>query len=239
MSNHINAKKDQIAKTVFMAGDPLRVKYFVEKYFDEYEIVNTVRNETGYTGTINGKRISVLSHGMGLDSIGIYAYELFKEYDVENIIRFGSAGSYNSDFKILDLIVAEHAYTESNYGKGYGFEVDTLKASDKLLSLANEIKKQKFESNNNIKNTTVHSSMWFYTIDGLIDINKMAQKGVNVVEMEAYALYAIAKYFNKNALTLLTVSDSLVTNEALDHTDRETKFELMFQFIIEMMNHLG
>ncbi len=239
MSNHINAKKDQIAKTVFMAGDPLRVKYFVEKYLDDYEIVNTVRNETGYTGTINGKKISVLSHGMGLDSIGIYAYELFNEYGVENIIRFGSAGSYNSEFKILDLIIAENAYTESNYGKGYGFDVDTLKASDKLLLVANEIKNQKFANNNRIKNTTVHSSMWFYTIDGLIDINKMAQKGVNVVEMEAYALYAIAKHFNRNALTLLTVSDSLVTSEALDHTERETKFELMFEFILEMMNRLG
>ncbi len=239
MSNHINAKKDQIAKTVFMAGDPLRVKYFVEKYFDEYEVVNTVRNETGYTGTINGKRVSVLSHGMGLDSIGIYAFELFNEYGVENIIRFGSAGSYSPDYKILDLIIAENAYTESNYGKGYGFDVDTLKASDNLLNLVNDIKNAKFSNDERIKNSTVHSSMWFYTKDGLIDIKEMASKGINVVEMEAHSLYAIAKYFNKNALTLLTVSDSLVTSEALDHGDRETKFELMFEFILEMINKLG
>ena len=238
MSNHINAKKHQVAKTVFMAGDPNRVKVFVEKYLEDYEIINTVRNETAYTGKLNGKKISVFSHGMGLDSIGIYAFELFSEYGVENIIRFGSAGSYNEDVKILDFIIANEAYTESNYGLAFGEKNNTIYASKKLLELSRSINKKYFKDEKNIREGKVHSSMWFYTKPNFIDIKKMQEEKVLVVEMEAYALYAIANYFNKNALTVLSVSDSLVTNESLSSNDRETRFNLMFDFIAKMSDEL-
>ncbi len=238
MSNHINAKKEQISKTVFMAGDPLRVKFFVEKYLNDYEIVNTVRNETAYTGYYKNKRVTIFSHGMGMDSIGIYAYELFSEYEVENIIRFGSAGTYSKDIDLLDLVIADNAYTESNYGLAFGETKNTLPASKYLLEAANKIISNDFSNDKRIKHTTVHSSMWFYTKPGFIVPKEMDDKSIKAVEMEAYSLYSIAKYFNKNALTILTISDSLLTYEGICHTDRENKFELMFNFILKMIEEL-
>ena len=237
MSHHINANKEDVAKIVFMAGDPLRVKKFVEDYLKDYKLVNTVRNELGYTGFYQGKRVSVFSHGMGLESIGIYAHELYNDYDVDVIIRFGSAGAYVEHLSLLDVLIVKEAYTESKYGLAYNEQTQTASASNSIYELALKAKVN-VENNHLIKeNIKAHSSIWFYS-NGQIDINKMANQGIQAVEMEAYALYSIANYFNKQALTLLTVSDHLVRSEHLDSNDRQTRFITMFELLLQILKLL-
>jgi purine-nucleoside phosphorylase len=136
---HISAEKNQIAKLVVMAGDPLRAKLFADEYLDSYELVSDVRGMYVFTGYTLGKKVTVMGHGMGLDSIGIYAYELYDYYDVDTIIRFGSAGSYSKDIGILDFIIAKEAFTESNFGIAYGYYEDTISANSELVELAERI----------------------------------------------------------------------------------------------------
>jgi len=160
MSAHITSKKEDIAKIVLMAGDPFRVKNFVEKYLVDYKLVNNVRNEYGYTGMLNGKRVSVFSHGMGLESIGIYAYELFSQYDVDHIIRFGSCGTYTNDLDLFDVVIAKEAFTDSNYGLAYDNKSMYSKPSSKLLEIALE-QADEMKSDligNKIVSSIVHSS---------------------------------------------------------------------------------
>ena len=235
---HISANKEDIAKIVVMPGDPLRAKLFAETYMEDIKLVNEVRGMLAYTGTINGKKVTVMGHGMGLDSIGIYSYELYKFYDVDTIIRFGSAGTYNKDIDIFDLIIAEKAWTKSNFGIAYGYEEDTLEASSELVELAEEVAKELITDRKVIK-TTVNSSMWFYSSVDMETPEEMVSKGIDVVEMEAYALYAIAKTLNKKALTILTVSDSLVEEKSLDAEERQTRFADMFKIVQKMAEKLA
>ncbi len=234
MSHHINASKEDVAKIVFMAGDPLRVKKFVEDYLEDYKLVNSVRNELGYTGFYKGKRVSVFSHGMGLDSIGIYAHELYNDYDVDIIIRFGSAGAYVESLNLLDVLIVKEAYTESNYGLVYNETTQNVLASDSLYKLAIKAKANVADNASIKEEVKIHSSMWFYTNDK-IDAHEMASKGMQAVEMEAYALYSIAKYFNKQALTLLTISDHLISGEHLHSMERQTKFITMFELLLQIL----
>ncbi len=239
MSAHITSKKEDIAKIVLMAGDPFRVKNFVEKHLIDYKLVNNVRNEYGYTGMLNGKRVSVFSHGMGLDSIGIYAYELFDQYDVEHIIRFGSAGSYTNDLELFDVVIAEEAFTDSNYGLAYDNKSNYAKPDAKLLKIAKEqgeIIKNKVS--NNIVSSTIHSSQWFYTKPNFFNIKEFNKKGISAVEMEAYALYTIANYLGKSALTLLTISDHLVKNNSISVKEREGSFDTMFTLLNEIVSKI-
>ncbi|BDV02142.1 MAG: purine nucleoside phosphorylase DeoD-type [Candidatus Hepatoplasma vulgare] len=233
-TNHIEAKNDEINKIVLMAGDPLRVKYYADKFLKNKKLVSKARGILAYSGKVNELEITLIGHGMGLDSIGIYAFELFKFYNVDLIMRLGSCGSYNKNINLYDLIVAKSAYSFSNYGKTYKYSNKTVDASESLLKAA-----WKALENSNIKKniyeTTVNSSMWFYDENPEYTPKQYVDKGIDVVEMESYALYIIAKYLKKQALTILTVSDNIATGKKLSIEEREKTFDDMFLFSIKLL----
>ncbi len=236
---HIQASKEDIAKIVIMPGDPLRAKLFAETYLENVKLINEVRGMLGYTGTYKGKKVTVMGHGMGLDSIGIYSFELYSEYDVETIIRFGSCGAYNNDVNIWDVIIADKAYSKSNYGEGFGFDgIDTIHATEELVKLAKEESSKIEQTKGKVLTTTVNSSMWFYKTHNIDIPEQFVEKGIDVVEMEAYALYAIAHSLNKKALTLLTVSDHVAKHEYTTSEERRVGFKDMFNILLGMIEKL-
>ncbi len=228
---HNAAKEGEIAKTVLMPGDPLRAKYIAETYLQDVVCFNTVRNMFGYTGTYNGKRISVMGGGMGIPSIGIYSYELYSFYGVENIIRIGSAGGFQDDVKVRDIVIAMGACTDSNFVNQYGLPGHYAPtASYELLSKAVEIAKEK---NINTKVGNVLSSDVFYNANkNANDLWK--EMGVLCVEMEAAGLYMNAAKLGKKALAILTISDHIYTGEALDAESRQNTFNDMMLIALEM-----
>ncbi len=235
---HISANKEDIAKIVVMPGDPLRAKLFADTHMENPRQINNVRGMLGYTGMVNGKEVTVMGHGMGLDSIGIYSFELYNFYEVETIIRFGSCGSYNNDVNVWDVIIADKAYTKSNYGEGFGFAgQDTIEATQELVELAKDVSKD-METKGQVLTTTVNSSMWFYKTHNVDVAEEFVAKGVDVVEMEAYALYAIAHSLGKKALTILTVSDHIVKEEYTTSEERQTGFQDMFNILKGMIERL-
>lgn len=229
---HINAPEGAFAPTVLMPGDPLRSKYIAENYLEDAVLVNNVRGVQGYTGTYKGKRVSVMASGMGMPSIGIYSYELFNYYGVENIIRVGSAGALTDRLQLRDVVAAMSAYTDSNYGAQFGYR-GTLapSCSYRLLSAAMEAG---MRLGVHIVPGPISSHDGFYS-QGEYDSTPILQKlGVLCVEMEAYALYLNAVAAGKNALALLTISDSLVTGESLPAEDRQTTFTKMMEVALEI-----
>ena len=229
---HNNAEKKDIAKSVLMPGDPLRAKFIAEHFLENPVLVNSVRGINGYTGTYNGKPVTVMASGMGMPSIGIYSYELYKEYDVENIIRIGSAGGYSPDLDLYDVVLATGAYSESSYAKtqcGNTDEVQTPSAS-----LNEKIEKAAKELNIPLHEGIIHSSDVFYTednVDGYKEIIKKHQ--CECVEMESFALFHNAKLLGKKAACLLTISDSFVTHEELSSLARQESFENMMKIALE------
>ena len=229
---HINAPEGAFAPTVLMPGDPLRSKYIAENYLENAVLVNNVRGVQGYTGTYKGKRVSVMASGMGMPSIGIYSYELFNYYGVENIIRVGSAGALTDKLQLRDVVAAMSAYTDSNYGAQFGYR-GTLapSCSYRLLSAAMEAG---MRLGVHIVPGPISSHDGFYS-QGEYDSTPILQKlGVLCVEMESYALYLNAVAAGKNALALLTISDSLVTGESLPAEDRQTTFTKMMEVALEI-----
>lgn len=228
---HNGAKLGDIAKTVLMPGDPLRAKYIADTYLEDVVCFNTVRNMFGYTGTYKGKKISVMGGGMGIPSIGIYSYELYSQYGVESIIRIGSAGGFQDDVHVRDIVIGMGACTDSNYANQYGLPGTFAPiASYELVSKAVNIAKEK-----NIKTVVgnVLSSDCFY------NANKNANDlwksmGVLCVEMEAAGLYMNAAKLGKKALAILTISDHLYTGEALSAEDRQNTFNDMMEIALEM-----
>ncbi len=230
---HINAKEGDFARTVLMPGDPLRAKYIAEHYLENPMLVNNVRGVQGYTGTWQGKRVSVMASGMGMPSIGIYSYELFNFYGVENIIRVGSAGAMTDKLKLRDIVAGMSTYTNSSYGSTFHFS-GTLApcCSYELLTKAVEAGKKLGQS---IVPGPIFSSDAFYEQGGYgTASSQLAKLGVLCVEMEAYALYLNAAAAGKNALALLTISDSLVTGEALDAESRQNTFTKMMEIALEI-----
>jgi len=230
---HINAKLGDFAKTVLMPGDPLRAKYIAENYLEDAVLVNNVRGVQGYTGYYKGKRVSVMASGMGMPSIGIYSYELFNYYGVENIIRVGSAGAMSDKLKLRDVVAGMSAYTNSNYGYQFGFD-GTLApcCSYELLTKAVAAGEKIGQS---VVPGPVFSSDAFYEQGGYESAAaKLMKLGVLCVEMEAYALYLNAAAAGKNALALLTISDSLVTGESLPAEDRQNTFTKMMEIALEI-----
>ena len=230
---HINAKIGDFAKTVLMPGDPLRAKYIAEHYLENAVLVNNVRGVQGYTGEYKGKRVSVMASGMGMPSIGIYSYELYNYYDVENIIRVGSAGAMSDKLKLRDIVAGMSAYTTSNYGYQFGFD-GTLApcCSYDLLTRAVAAGEKLGQS---VVPGPVFSSDCFYEQGGYETASaKLMKLGVLCVEMEAYALYLNAAAAGKNALALLTISDSIVTGEALPAEDRQNTFTKMMEIALEI-----
>ena len=229
---HINAKEGDFARTVLMPGDPLRAKFIAETFLTDAVLVNNVRGVQGYTGFYNGKRVSVMASGMGMPSIGIYSHELFNFYGVENIIRVGSAGAISPALKLRDVVAGMSCYTNSNFGKQFGFE-GTLApcCSYDLLTKAAASAK---ELGVNFVPGPVFSSDTFYEACTPTASARLGKLGVLAVEMEAYALYLNAAASGKNALALLTISDSLVTGEALPAEERQTTFTDMMKIALEI-----
>ncbi|WP_313131338.1 purine-nucleoside phosphorylase [Anaerocolumna sp.] len=228
---HIAAKTGDFAKTVLMPGDPLRAKFVAETYLENPVLVNSVRGINGYTGTYQGKKVSVMASGMGMPSIGIYSYELFNYYDVDNIIRIGTAGSMHPDLKIRDVAFAMGACTNSSFGSQ--FELPGTYApicSFELLKKAVETAESMEGVNYKVGNFL--SSDTFY--DDSMGTMKWAKMGVLCVEMEAAALYMNAARTGKNALAICTISDSIVTGEATTAEERQTSFNNMMKIALEI-----
>ena len=230
---HITQRSTVFARTVLMPGDPLRAKFIAERYFEHPVLVNNVRGVQGYTGTYKGKRVSVMASGMGMPSIGIYSYELYNYYGVENIIRVGSAGAMTDKLQLRDVVAAMSAYTTSNYGYSFGFS-GTLApcCSYELLTRAVEAGRALGQR---VVPGPVFSSDCFYEQGGYETASsKLMKLGVLCVEMEVYALYLNAAAAGKNALALLTISDSIVTGEALPAEDRQNTFTKMMEIALEI-----
>lgn len=228
---HNAAKVEDIAKTVLMPGDPLRAKFIAETFLENPVCVNTVRNMLGYTGTYKGRKVTVMGGGMGMPSVGIYTYELFNFYDVDNIIRIGSCGSYRDDVKLGGLMIAQGACTDSNYAHNYNLPGTFAPIADfGLLRKAVEVAESK---NIDVAVGNVLSSDIFY--NDADDVNeRWAKMGVMCVEMEAAALYMNAARVGKKALCILTVSDQIFTDEHLSAEERQTSFKSMMEVALEL-----
>ncbi len=228
---HNQAEVGQIAKTVLMPGDPLRAKFLAEKYLENVEQFNSVRNMFGYTGTYKGKPVSVMASGMGMPSMGIYCYELYTMYDVERIIRIGTCGSLQEDVHIRDIILAQGACTDSNYAHQY--ELPGTFSAISTFSLLQQAAALCKEKGLNYHVGNVISSDIFYHQD---DCNgKWAKMGCLAVEMETYALFTTAASLKKEAMALFTVSDSLVSNEKTSADEREKTFTEMMDVALGLI----
>lgn len=231
MSVHIEAKKGDIAETILLPGDPLRAKWIAETFLDNPKCFNKVRGMLGYTGTYNGKSVSVMGTGMGVPSISIYAHELITEYGVKNLIRVGSAGSYQKDVKVRDIVLAMAASSNSGINNSrFDGAYYAPTANFELFMKAVEAAKTK---NIPIKAGNVLSSDEFYEDDSN-SYKKWSKFDVLCVEMEAAGLYTVAAKHDVKALTILTISDSLVTGERTSSKERETTFRSMIDIALEL-----
>ena len=227
---HISAAPGDFAPTVLMPGDPLRAKFIAETYLSCPVLINNVRGIQGYTGTYKGKTVSVMASGMGIPSIGIYSYELYNYYDVENIIRIGSAGMIDQKLKLRSVVAAMSAYSDSGYGSQYGFNGNLAPcASWKLLKAAVSRAEEKGVV---MPVGAVYSSDTFYNESK--PLPALQNLGVLCVEMETYALYLNAARAGKNALSLLTISDNPFTGEGLDAENRQNTFTQMMEIALEI-----
>lgn len=228
---HIGAQKGDIAETILLPGDPLRAKFIAETYLENPVQFNAVRNMFGYTGTYKGKRVSVMGTGMGVASIGIYSHELIHNYGVKNLIRVGSCGAYDKNLKLYDIILGMGASTNSAYGHQYKLPgTFSAIASWDLLYKAKQVADEKGIE---LHVGNILSSDVFYNFYPE-EYEKWAAMGVLAVEMEAYALYCNAAAAGVNALTILTVSDSLVTKMETTSEERETSFTRMMEIALEL-----
>ena len=231
---HNEANKGDFAKIVIMPGDPLRAKYIVENFFDDYKLVNQVRGMYAYTGTYKGKELSVMAHGMGMPSMGIYSYELFKFYDVENIIRIGSCGAYIPELKLFDIVLSKNAFSEGNYALTFNNDICHVVESDEQLNsiIENTAKENSIKLT---KGNTICSDMVdFY----MTDVNKFLERvpdGFNAIsaEMEAFSLFYNAKFFNKKASCLMSVVDSKFIKNVATAEERETGLNNMIKLALE------
>lgn len=230
MSIHIEAQKGQIAETVLLPGDPLRAKYIAETFLTEVEQYNRVRNMFGYTGLYKGERISVQGTGMGLPSMMIYAEELITEYNVQNLIRVGTAGGMQKDVKVRDVVLAQARTTDSSINRNtFGGQVDFAPIADfDLLKTAYDIGTEKGLS---LKVGNVLSADRFYNAE--LDKVKLANYGILAVEMEAAGLYSLAAKHNRKALAILTISDHIFTGEETSSDERERTFTDMMIVALE------
>ena len=229
---HINAPKDAFAKTVLMPGDPFRAKRIAEKYLENAVLVNDVRGVQGYTGEYKGKKVSVMASGMGIPSIGIYSYELYHAYNVENIIRIGTCGALQKEVKVKDLVVATGACTDSNYAESFGLKgVISAVPSFKLLKKADEmVNKLGFQDKTRFGQLFTTDVFYRDTNDTL----KWTKMGVIGVEMEAYGLYLNAARAGKNALAICSISDNMVTKQELTAEERTKSVDEMITLALEI-----
>lgn len=233
---HNEAAKEEIAKVVLMPGDPLRAKYIADTYLKDAKPFNTIRGMLGFTGTYEGKRISVMGSGMGIPSIGIYSYELFAEYDVDAIIRIGSCGGYTKDHHLFDLLVADSAYSESTYALTMSNDENMIQFPDPQLNAlirqtAKELELPVFE-------TRFHSSDVFYNQEQQ-PVQDAKALGCTVVEMESFGLFHNAKTCRKKAAAICTLSDSFVFDEKATPQEREQNFDQMIRLALTVAAKLA
>lgn len=229
---HIAANAGDFAKTVLMPGDPLRAKYIAETYLEDAVLVNNVRGINGYTGMYQGKRVSVMASGMGIPSIGIYSYELFQFFDVDNIIRIGTAGALSPELKIRDVVIGMGSCTDSNFAAQYGLPgtfapIASYELLRKAVAAAESMEHVRYKVGNLLSSDVFYSdnpqagSIW-------------TKMGVLAVEMESAGLYMNAARTGKNALAICTISDSLVTGEVTTPEERQTSFHDMMKIALEI-----
>ena len=226
---HITAKGGDFARTVLMPGDPLRAKFIAENFLTDAVLVNNVRGIQGYTGYYKGKRVSVMASGMGMPSIGIYSYELYNFYGVENIIRVGTAGGIGDNVNLRDVVLGMSAYTNSCYSRQFFDGSAAPCCSFKLLEQA-VVAARKMGIEPNVG--ALYSSDIFYDESGAA--GKLKNLGVLAVEMEAAGLYLNAARAGKNALAICTISDHIFKGEALPAEDRQTTFTQMMEIALEI-----
>jgi purine-nucleoside phosphorylase len=228
---HIEAKEGEIADIVLMPGDPLRAKFIAEHYLENAVMFNSVRNMLGYTGYYHGKRVSVMGSGMGMPSMGIYSYELFKFYNVDSIIRIGSCGSFTNDLKIYDIFLADKAYSDSIYS--FSQNGDTTKIISSSNDLSNKIEETAKNKGIKIVRGNVYSTDVFdpYKENPNYDVPINEYKCI-AAEMETFALFHNAKILNKKAACLLTVSDSILKKEGISAEEREKSFTEMIELAL-------
>lgn len=222
-----------ISKKVLMPGDPLRAEYAAKKFLKDPIKVNSVRNMFAYTGTYKGEKVTIFGSGMGMPSIGIYSYELFSNYNVDTIIRIGSMGSYVEKLDIYDTLIVDNAYSESTFAKvAFGYKEDFIPGNKEVVEA---LKKASEVLNVNSQVGTVHSSDVFYRHEGDVLKEVAERKEALGVEMESFALFANAKYLNKKAGCILTVSDSFVSNKKTTSEERQTSFNAMIEVALEAL----
>lgn len=234
---HISAKPGDFGKTVLMPGDPLRAKFIAETFFENPTLVNNVRGVHGYTGYYKGVKVSVMASGMGMPAIGIYSHELFNGYNVDNIIRVGSAGSIQEDVKIYDLVIAQGACTDSNYANQ--FHLPGTFAPIASWELLTEAVKAAEENGARYHVGNVNSSDVFYgdhvgVPEGLDSVYGLKKMGVLALEMEAAALYMNAARYGKRGLCICTISDSVLTHEETTSEERQTSFTTMMKVALDV-----
>ena len=233
---HIGASRGQFAETVLMPGDPLRAQALAERHLDDVELVTSVRNMLGFTGTFKGKRVSIMGSGMGMPSISIYAHELFDYYGVQQIIRVGTCGGLLPDMQVGDLVLASAASTDSAMNRqrfgGWDFSAS---ADFELLKRVHEnalLKGLKIITGN------VFSSDWFYHPDETF-IDKVQKLGILALDMESAALYALAHQHARRALTILSVSDVIPTGERASHETRQNAFGTVIEMVLDAVLEAG
>lgn len=230
---HIEAQKGDIAKTVLMPGDPLRAKMIAETYLDDYRLVNTVRNIFAYTGTYKNKPVTIFASGMGIPSVGIYSYELYHFYDVENIIRIGTCGANKEDIKLLDVILAESSYSLSTFAKLFDKTEDKIMYSS--VELNEKIEKTALDGNINLKKGMIITSDVFNVyVDNKTYLSNYPDDLVTLAsEMEAFGLFFIAKKLGKKAACLLTVVDSPYDKREISSMDRQNSLNTMIKLALD------
>lgn len=236
MTAHNEAKVGDIAKIVLMPGDPLRAKYIAENFLEDYRLVNSIRNIFAYTGKYQGKEITVMASGMGMASMGIYCYELYKFYGVETIIRIGSCGAYKPDLDVLDIVLIEKSYTEGNFAKAMTGDDCHLVASDKSL---NDVIAKTAEEKN-IKCIRANMACTEYFDPYLDDVQKVIDrlpKEENLLgsEMEAFALFYVAKQLGKKASALITVADSNYKKVSITAEERQENLKEMIKLALDSL----
>ena len=233
---HINATPDDFAKTVLMPGDPLRARFIAENFLENARLVNNVRGIGGYTGTYKGSRVSVMASGMGMPSMGIYSYELFNIFGVENIIRIGSAGAISDNIRVRDIVIGMGACTDSNYAENFRLSgtfsnICSYKMLETCVNTAREMGIEPYIGN------LLSSDVFYKDEQDIPNEQKTATRwskmGVMAVEMEAAALYMNAARCGKNALAVCTVSDHLITGETTSAEERQNSFTEMMKLSLE------
>lgn len=234
MTPHISSKKEDIANIVLMPGDPLRAKYIADNFLENAKLVNSIRNIFAYTGSYKNKKITVFASGMGMPSIGIYSYELYKFYDVDTIIRIGSCGAYTEDLNIFDTILVDQSYTEGNFA--YALNGVSKHIASSTPSINEAIEKTAKEINiPYIKGNMLCSECFDYYIKSIDELIARFPKDLKLIgaEMEAFALFYTAEYLNKKAACLLTVVDSHCKKQEISSEEREKSLNNMIKLALE------